>query len=308
MPLDRLELLVTRRCTSRCQHCCFDVRPDGPDMAADEAVRWIAEAAATGLLGSVLLFGGEPMLNPDAVLAGIKTATQLGVPRVDVITNAFWAATEEAARAWVERLHGVGLHRVAISVDAFHAEFTPVERVHCAGEAARAAGMHVTWNVAMLNPDEPVHSDDVRTQEIVRSLRDISDEVHVNGVLAAGRALESFPDQYPRRPGIPSGPCPGPSYGSDLAAPTVFTVDPVGDVSICWGLTIGNAQRRSLTEVIAQYEPTRDSVTATLLSEGPAGLLSLPAAAGFHPRESYANVCDLCRDIVPHLREQEKTA
>ena len=129
----------------------------------------------------------------------------------------------------------------------------------------------------------------------------------MNGVLAAGRALESFPDLCPRRPGVPSGPCPGPSYGGDLSAPTVFTIDPAGGVSICWGLTIGNAQRRSLTEVIAQYDPSRDETVATLLSAGPAGLLSLPAAAGFRPRDGYANVCELCREVVPHLRRQERT-
>ena len=102
--LDRLELLVTRRCTSRCRHCCFDVRPDGNDMAAVDAARWITEAASAGSLGSVLLFGGEPMLNRDAVLVGIETATRLGMSSVDVITNGFWAGTQEAAQAWVARL------------------------------------------------------------------------------------------------------------------------------------------------------------------------------------------------------------
>ena len=59
---------------------------------------------------------------------------------------------QEAAQAWVARLWEAGLRRIVISVDSFHAEFTPVERARFAGEAARAAGMEVTWNVAMLEP------------------------------------------------------------------------------------------------------------------------------------------------------------
>jgi len=306
--LNRLELLVTRRCTSRCRHCCFEVRTKGPDMAAEEAARWITEGAAGGSLGSVLLFGGEPMLNPETVLTGVRVATRLGVPRVDIITNAYWAETEEAARGWVERLHGAGLRRMVISVDAFHAEFTPMERPRLAGRAARAAGMQVTWNVCVLQEGRAGHPMDEKTWQIVDGLRGISPEVNMNVALPLGRALQSFAARYPRRPGIPRGPCPGPSYGAGLAAPTVFTVDPRGEVSICWGLAIGNARRQSLGEIVGGYDPARNGIVSALLRGGPAALLELPAAAGFRVRPGYANVCELCREVVPYLTRAERVA
>ena len=50
-------------------------------MRADEAARVLAEAAAAGPVGSVLLFGGEPLLNPETVLTGIRVVARLDVPR-----------------------------------------------------------------------------------------------------------------------------------------------------------------------------------------------------------------------------------
>ncbi|MBO5258409.1 MAG: radical SAM protein, partial [Clostridia bacterium] len=66
--LHKIEFAVTFACTGRCKHCsegdhtaCGD-RID-PDIAAD-AVRKIAEKYP---IQTVMTFGGEPLLCPDAV-------------------------------------------------------------------------------------------------------------------------------------------------------------------------------------------------------------------------------------------------
>ena len=314
-PINRLELIITERCNSRCRHCCFRTSPNGGDMPGEDAVRWIGEAASLGSLDSLLLFGGEPMLAPRVVLAAIEAGAR--IPRIDMITNAFWARTEESARHWIERLSGSGLRRIVLSVDAFHAEYVPVGCVRRASEAAVAAGMRVTWNVAVLRrgssasprprsgstqrPNVPSLPDDERTWQIIEELRTISDDVNENEVLPAGRALENFAHLYERRAGVPTGPCPGPGFGGTLEAPTVITMRPNGDAEICWGIRIGNAKRASLVDIVAGYDPRSNAVIATLIEHGPAGLLELAAASGFRPKLGYVDACELCHDAVSYM-------
>ncbi len=147
-----------------------------------------------------------------------------------------------------------------------------------------------------------------QTRELLDTLRERSDDVNVNEVLPMGRALKSFRSHYPRRPGLPDGPCPGPSYSTSVAAPTVFTVDYRGDVSICWNLNIGNARQQSLGQIMRGYDPAREEVVSTLLQGGPAALLQLPQSAGFVPKPAYANGCELCREVRHYLAADGRRA
>ena len=71
----------------------------------------------------------------------------------------------------------------------------------------------MTWNVCVLHRGDSPFPEDARTWEIVEGLRAISGEINVNEVLPMGRALESFAAHYPRRPGLPTGPCPARASG-----------------------------------------------------------------------------------------------
>ncbi len=146
--------------------------------------------------------------------------------------------------------------------------------------------------------------EDVQTRALLDTLREPPDEVNVNEVLPLGRALKNFPTHYPRRPGLPAGPCPGPSYGTSLAAPTVFTMEPRGDVSICWGVTIGSARRQSLGQVLRGYDASTHPLASTLLRGGPAALLGRPECDGFEPKPAYANDCELCREVTHYLQRR----
>ena len=89
--LNKIEFVVTYACTGRCKHCsegdhtsCGE-RID-PEIAAD-AVRKIA---AEYDIKTVMTFGGEPLLYTDAVYAIMKTATELKIPKRQVITNGYF--------------------------------------------------------------------------------------------------------------------------------------------------------------------------------------------------------------------------
>ena len=306
VPILRLELAVTERCNAKCRHCNFPTSPVGADMSAADAVRWVEEAAQFDSLRYLLIFGGEPMLNPTVTLAAIKAGKRCGIPSLDIITNGFWAANDEQAHSWARQLRAAGLDRVIFSVDIFHAEFVPVDNLKRAAQAALSAGMSkVIWNVSVFRRGEPVLPEDIRTWEIVKELREISQDINENEIIIAGRALENYGHLFPRKPGIPRDPCPGPTYATDIAHPTVLTLYPNGNIWVCWNLVAGNAKHSSLADFIRNYDANQNEIIRTLITAGPAGLLELPIAKGFKPKDVYINVCGLCQDLMLYFKRRD---
>jgi pyrroloquinoline quinone biosynthesis protein E len=60
------QLIVTTRCTARCDFCSVDASEDGFDMAVDEARRILTDLAARGVF-TVAFGGGEPLLHASLV-------------------------------------------------------------------------------------------------------------------------------------------------------------------------------------------------------------------------------------------------
>ena len=89
--LNKIEFVVTYACTGRCKHCSEGDHTNcgehiDPQIAAD-AMRKIA---AEYNIKTVMTFGGEPLLYADAVYAIMKTATELNIPKRQVITNGYF--------------------------------------------------------------------------------------------------------------------------------------------------------------------------------------------------------------------------
>ena len=90
--LNKLEFVVTYACTGRCKHCSEGDHTDcgeriDPVIAAD-AVRRIATEYD---IRTVMTFGGEPLLYPDAVYAFMTAAKELNIPKRQVITNGYFS-------------------------------------------------------------------------------------------------------------------------------------------------------------------------------------------------------------------------
>ena len=121
--LNKIEFVTTNACTGRCKHCsegnhtsCGE-RID-PEIAAD-AVRKIGGEYD---IKTVMTFGGEPLLCPDAVYAIMKTAKELNIPRRQVITNGYFSKNADEIRQVAEGLALCGVNDLLLSVDAFHQE------------------------------------------------------------------------------------------------------------------------------------------------------------------------------------------
>lgn len=141
MVVQGLVLYYTMRCNAACAHCGVWSSPDRQErMSLPQARRYIEELAARGPAKVVVFVGGEPLLHLDEICELVALTHSFGIT-AQVSTNAFWAGTEDRARRTLEPLARAGLDHLALSADAYHAEFIDPRNVGRAFAAAREFGL-----------------------------------------------------------------------------------------------------------------------------------------------------------------------
>jgi MoaA/NifB/PqqE/SkfB family radical SAM enzyme len=299
MNLRRLEFTLTTKCNSQCIHCQADASPfKNGVMDVKDAYGYLAEATAVSKLESFMVFGGEPMLYPEQAIAIFERAKQLGIPKIEMITNGVWGGDKERARRWAERLKAAGLNEVNMSVDVFHAQHIPVEYPRNAAVSLLNAGIeNIKWNIAVVESIDAENKYDKKTRQILEKLKPAGIKANFVKIIPVGRAVENLHEFFKREP--LQGPCPSdPILGNPLKNPESICIEPSGEVDICWHLSIGNAKEASLSRIISGYDWRKSPVTKTLVKDGPMGLLKLGEARNFEFQEDcYINKCHLCVEI-----------
>lgn len=245
--LNKIEFVVTYACTGRCKHCsegdhasCGE-RID-PKIAAD-AVRKIA---AEYDIKTVMTFGGEPLLYPDVVCAIMKTATELNIPRRQVITNVYFSKYADRIREVAERLAACGVNDLLLSVDAFHQETIPLNVVRQFAAEAKACSIPIRLQPAWLRSATDDNPYNCKTREILNSFADMEISANEGNVIfPEGNALkylaEYFTDELPENP-----------YVEDPRDVRCVSFEPNGDV------LGGNVYERDIMEILEKYNPQGD--------------------------------------------------
>lgn len=290
MRLKSLTVVITLRCSARCEHCVTCSSPSRSEEIDPElAGRAVEEAAARGL--SIVLSGGEPMLCPELVCDLAIRARRFNVS-VAVYSNGFWATSQDKADRIVIQLVSAGVDTLLLSTDVFHLPYVPVDRVETACWAAIDRGMYC--EVAVPSPA----NDAVTTSLIARVKRLKGVVVKVHGVARTGRAqaLDAgvFWHSVPDRPCtvfgqlalIPSG---------KLYACCAGSINFCDDSPLCAGdygesdlpSLIGRLEAVPLLTDIQEYGPLR----AALREATRNGKFAIRLV------ESYTDICSACRDV-----------
>jgi MoaA/NifB/PqqE/SkfB family radical SAM enzyme len=267
-------------------------------MDVKDAHGYLAEATAVSNLESFMIFGGEPMLYPERVVAIFERATQLRIPNIDMITNGVWGRDKENARKWAERLRAAGLNKVNVSVDVFHAQHISVEYPRNAAVSLLNAGIeNVKWNIAVVESIDAENKYDKKTRQILEELTPKRIPINFVKVFPAGRAVENLRKFFKHEP--LQGPCASdPILGNPLKNPESICIEPSGEVDVCWHLSIGNARKTPLSRIISEYDWRKYPVIKTLVEDGPMALLKLGELRDFEFQENfYINKCHLCMEI-----------
>ena len=112
-----------------------------------------------------------------------------------------------------------------------------------------------------------------------------------------GRAARKLTGEAPKKPWDQFTECPC----EDFENPGRIHLDPLGNVHICQGLSLGNVFETPLEEICEAYDPDTHPVIGPLITGGPAELVrrfELPH------EPSYADACHLCYEARLSLRTE----
>ncbi|MBR6553198.1 MAG: radical SAM protein [Clostridia bacterium] len=247
--INKIEFVVTDACCGRCRHCSQGAHSScgeriDPQIAAD-AVRKIA---AEYHVKTVMTFGGEPLLYPDAVYAIMEAAKELNIPKRQVITSGYFSKNDEGIREVAEQLAICGVNDLRLSVDAFHQEFIPAEVVKLFATEAVKQGLPIRLQPAWLVSREDDNPYNRKTKEILGEFSARGIPVHDGNVIfPEGNAVKFLAEYF-------TGEVPANPYREDPFNVTCVSIAAGG------GVLGGNLYQQDIMEILETYTPREDSV------------------------------------------------
>ncbi len=246
----------------------------------------LRQAKEHNSIQSIYFEGGEAFLYYPILLKGVQLAHELGF-ETGIVSNGYWATTEEDALEWLSPLAGI-LDEISVSSDLYHYDEELSQQAKNAQAAARELGISLGF-ISIAQPDDT--SAEGRTGQLPEGVSGIKFQGRAAGKLAShaeGQAWQSFTE------------CP---Y-EDLREPGRVHVDPFGHMHICQGISIGNLFEKSIDEICKSYDADMHPITGALLKGGPAELVR---RYNLVTQEKYADACHLCdwarREMRPQFAE-----
>jgi MoaA/NifB/PqqE/SkfB family radical SAM enzyme len=274
--LTDVHILLTYQCTFECDHCFLFSGPFSQGtMTLPQIQRILDESVKIGSVEWIYFEGGEPFLFYPLLLEGIKRARDMGF-RVGIVTNGYWAISEEDAELWLKPIHERGLDYLSISDDSFHykEENNSARRALI---AAKRLGMTTT----------PICIKKPFIEELPGEGQQKGASVIGGGVMFKGRAVEKLTAGLPRKPWQDLAQCPF----EELRTPMRVHIDPYGHIHICQGISLGNMFITPLSELINEYKSDLHPICAPLSKGGPA---ALARHYDVKHQEGYIDECHFC--------------
>lgn len=289
-------LILTYKCPAACEFCYYNCSPaqDGL-MPIDTALgAWQSLCELAGHKAKLHLTGGEPMLYFEHLIRLLTEAQNRNLTGFDQLeTNAFWATDRRIITDRIKLLDRLGMDKLKISYDPFHAEYIDIEPVRLlARTAAEVLGPErvlVRWQKYL---DHPMQMKDV-PPEIRRKRYQLALQQYP--CRFTGRAAKNLANLRATKTvdQLVQVDC----SRTFLGAKGVH-IDPAGNVFIgtCSGIVVGNVNHKPLESIWQEFTPDCNRVIKTLFYKGPAGLTAMALPHGYRPRDAYADPCHLCFD------------
>ncbi|MFC1746930.1 radical SAM protein, partial [Candidatus Neomarinimicrobiota bacterium] len=138
--LTGVHFILTYICNYECDHCFLYCSPSTIGTFTSNQVKAVLDELKNIKTGEVVYFeGGEPFLFHPLLLECITYANDSGY-RTGVVTNTYWATSEQDAELWLRPLQEAGLSILEVSDDTFHNRDESVSTLEHATAAARNLG------------------------------------------------------------------------------------------------------------------------------------------------------------------------
>ena len=240
--LKKMEFVITYACTGKCKHCSEgDHAPCSERIDPGIAAQTVMTVAKSYPLQTVMTFGGEPLLYPDAVLAIQKAAYDMGIPKRQVITNGYFSKNPEKIREIARSLADCGVNDLLLSADAFHQETIPWETVEYFAKEAKSCGIPIRIQPAYLVSRDDKNPYNLKTNDILLHFHRLGiEENEGNLIFPEGNAriylAEYFKDATPENP-----------YIEDPRDIRCLSFEPNGNI------LNGNIYRRDILQIMKNY-------------------------------------------------------
>ena len=262
--LTGLHILLSYSCTYECDHCFVYSSPRaGGTFTLGQIRDVLREAGEIDTVTTIFFEGGEPFLYFPLMLESAKVAKSACFD-VGVVTNGYFAISEEDAELWLAPLRDLGISNLTISDDVLHNG----DEEDAASRRALAAAEKLDIPTETISIEEP-------------------SATQVCGVMFRGRAVEKLAPGLPTRNWEEFDECPH----ENLESPTRLHLDCFGNVQICQGISLGNMWETPLSEIVEKYEVGRHKICAPLARGGPA---RLAREYGVEHEDAYVDACHLC--------------
>ena len=272
--LTGIHFLLTYACTYECDHCFLYCSPNSEGTFTIDQIRCVLEdAKRIPTVEWVYFEGGEAFMYYPVMLEGLRLAKGLGF-KTGVVTNCYWATSENDAALWLGPLMQVGLDDLSLSDDEFHHGETSPSPARAAATAAARLGMP-SASICIEKPTVKPPSDGK------------GDPVIGGGALFKGRAVDKLTEGLPVRPPGGFTQC----IHEELVAPKRVHLDAFGNVQVCQGISIGNTWNVPLSQLIAEYDADTHPICGPLAHGGPD---ELARTYQVKPADGYVDECHYC--------------
>jgi len=276
--MNGIHVLLTYQCTLECDHCFLYCSPRAEGTFTLNQIKRVLQEAQKMGVEWIYYEGGEPFLYYPILKESVVMAKRMGF-KVGIVTNSFFAHSEEDAVVWLKPLVESGLDDLNASNDEFHFGETEKTRADNLVAASRSLGLEPIEICIEAPSVTAMHAEGGKGQPIVGG-----------STRFQGRAAELLIEGLPRRQWTEFDTCP---Y-EELVSPERIHVDAYGNVQICQGISAGNMWEIPLSEMMEAYNAEEHPICGPIVRGGPAGLAE---ELGIVPEPDYVDHCHLCYSI-----------
>lgn len=306
--LQGISFTVSYRCNLRCAHCFHQV--DGPARFLEtetlSRVFLSLEKAGTELQW-VHFTGGEATLKMELLEALLEETRRHTQAAIGIASNGWWATSPENAAGVVLRLRERGMGGMIISADRYHQDWLPLSRAVNAATALASQGLGAHSWVVSCDQEPAGGENDIGARvsaassvPLARTPVRLLGKASSQESQAASDRIEADPLENLTGPCTELSTCLGESGPLE---PAMVWIDPYGNVSICYGIIIGNVNQDDLGQLLSTWRPENRPVSARLAQQGPTGLYRLCQERGLPlPQGPFMDKCQLCAKSRAALR------
>ena len=282
MEISGLHLLLTYQCTYECDHCFVWGSPwQSGTMTLRDVRNILQQAKDLGTVKSIYFEGGEPFLYYSILIRGVHEAAAMGF-QVGIVSNAYWATDVDDAVEWLRPLAGL-IQDLSVSSDLYHGSEKLTQTAKNACDAAERLNIPI-GTISVAQPED--------TNVALAKGKLPPGE---SGVMYRGRAAAVLAERATRQPWDSFHECPH----EDLRDPGRVHIDPLGNVHICQGISLGNLFQTPLKQIVDRFDPDSHPIIGPLLAGGPT---ELARRYGLEHEDGYADACHLCDESCRALR------